>query len=337
MEGELERKIRRLEAQQIGEKAWHLRGEVTARDRPKDSLLQAELEHDVALRPAPVITADTTQTLESIIAKRVVESKFDDVVERVPEEERDDEESRKKQKKAEMMGTALSAEKAKVGLAEMYEKEYVAELAKRKSALEQSEADVLEKALEAAERGRPEVMEVNELYGKLAAQLDALSSLHFAPKIPPVEPKTSAKERTASSGGVGVVNMEHAMPDSATNGGMGAVAAGEWFERKSRGTVAEAELSKDERAARRASKKRAGRAKRKRRRVESGEGDGRRLLSDVVERGRKGGAGIRVTTEKTDSSQRKSTKSSALFNQLQHSIRADIERKRLRTENQSPD
>jgi U3 small nucleolar RNA-associated protein MPP10 len=48
--------------------------------RPKNSALEVDLDFEHVAMPAPVITAEITQSLEDLIKKRIVENRFDDVV-----------------------------------------------------------------------------------------------------------------------------------------------------------------------------------------------------------------------------------------------------------------
>lgn len=54
-----------------GDKPWQLKGEVTARTRPENSLLQEDVEFDSNVAPTPAVTVETTQTLESLIIQRI--------------------------------------------------------------------------------------------------------------------------------------------------------------------------------------------------------------------------------------------------------------------------
>ena len=57
--------------------------QVTAKDRPENSLLEAALDVERATRVAPVITVEKTASLEEIIKERILAEKFDDVAPKV--------------------------------------------------------------------------------------------------------------------------------------------------------------------------------------------------------------------------------------------------------------
>ena len=53
------------------DKPWQLKGEVTAKTRPENSLLQEDVEFDSNVAPVPAVTMETTQNLESLIIQRI--------------------------------------------------------------------------------------------------------------------------------------------------------------------------------------------------------------------------------------------------------------------------
>lgn len=108
----LRAKIKEMEDEAIGPKSWQLMGETKAELRPENALLEEDLVFDHTTRQAPVITEETTRTLEDIIKQRIKDQAFDDV-ERKVKPVYDATEYKKK--------LVLDQEKSKFSLAEIYE------------------------------------------------------------------------------------------------------------------------------------------------------------------------------------------------------------------------
>lgn len=72
--------IAALESENIrSNKPWALRGEINARQRPSDSLLEESVEFENLSRPTPQITEERTEEIEDIIRRRISEAAWDDV------------------------------------------------------------------------------------------------------------------------------------------------------------------------------------------------------------------------------------------------------------------
>ena len=76
----LKTQIASLESEQLeSQKPWALRGEINARQRPSDSLLEEAVDFDNLSRPTPMITEERTEEIEDIIRRRIGEAAWDDV------------------------------------------------------------------------------------------------------------------------------------------------------------------------------------------------------------------------------------------------------------------
>lgn len=176
----LAKKISNLEQQNISEKPWQLKGEVSSERRPENSLLAEHVQFDHNTMPAPLITEETTKKLEDLILQRIKDSVWDDVVRKVKIIEQPFEYKRR---------ITLDQEKSKASLAQVYEQEFLKKQMDDKT-----------------EEENPEHKEVKNMMRKLFAQLDALSNFHYTPKPPEPEvkiinnlPAIAAEEPTPSA------------------------------------------------------------------------------------------------------------------------------------------
>lgn len=95
---------------------WQLSGETSGEVRPENSLLEEHCQFDAVAKPPQMLTEETTKTIESMILQRIKDKAFDDVERKVKPNEQPFEFRRR---------IMLESEKSKVGLAEVYEKEYL--------------------------------------------------------------------------------------------------------------------------------------------------------------------------------------------------------------------
>ena len=65
--------IAELEAENVAARDWTMRGEAKSRDRPINSLLEEDLEFDQVAKVVPVVTEESSLTLEDKIKKRIIE------------------------------------------------------------------------------------------------------------------------------------------------------------------------------------------------------------------------------------------------------------------------
>jgi U3 small nucleolar RNA-associated protein MPP10 len=69
----LSAQIAELEAENVGEKEWTIRGEAHSRGRPVNSLLEEDLEYENIGKVVPVVTEEKTASLEDKIKQRILD------------------------------------------------------------------------------------------------------------------------------------------------------------------------------------------------------------------------------------------------------------------------
>ena len=236
----LARQIKTLEARALDEKTWLLKGEASAKERPKNSVLEADVEFDHVAAPPPAVSEEMTARLEDVIKARVAEQRFDDV-ERVEPSTRDD--------RGRRTPTELDDVKSKKGLGDIYADDYAAQkhLAKTGARLDEEKED-------------PVAVEARALFAALAVKLDALSNFNFAPKpvVQEMQIKTDAPAlQVEEVAPLAASDAARQAPEEVFAGGEGAGGA--------RGSAAgdvkaDAELTKEDRKAARAKRKRKAKA-----------------------------------------------------------------------------
>ena len=160
----LQTQILSIEDELVAEKTWALKGEASGKNRPMNSLLEEALDVEYALKPAPVITEESTLTLEDRIKKRIVDKLFNDVERRY---ETNDGAGKGFDPNA--MDDEEISQKSKKGLAEVYEEEYLRTT---------TSSYVSEKDTQLVKTHA----EIDGLFKTLCYNLDALTNYHFTPK-----------------------------------------------------------------------------------------------------------------------------------------------------------
>eukprot|EP00934_Nitzschia_sp_Nitz4_P009426 Nitzschia sp. Nitz4//scaffold170_size48074//7445//9766//NITZ4_007101-RA/size48074-processed-gene-0.18-mRNA-1//-1//CDS//3329538628//9416//frame0 len=182
----LKKQTAELEKELLAEKPWKMTGETNATSRPVNSLLEGTPEFEMASKQAPTITIEHTENLEEIIKARILAEDWDDVVPReLPDVGWN-------QRRGEL--PEVSQEKSKLGLGELYEREYL------KKALGYDK-DAAEKETE-EDKAKDEM---KRLFANLCSKLDALSNYHFAPR--PVAEEAEVRTSTAPA-----IAMEEVLP-----------------------------------------------------------------------------------------------------------------------------
>ena len=149
---------RKLEEENVQEAAWMLKGEVSSKARPENSLLEEDLEFDFQSVPPPVITETISESIEDIIKRRILERAFDNPEVPITQEVKDEAilfKQRKQKYELEMQ--------ERTDLGKMYEQDFL----KSKGELSE-EHNTLDPKLKAKYK------EVKELYSKISNTIDAL-------------------------------------------------------------------------------------------------------------------------------------------------------------------
>ena len=220
----LKEQIAALEAENVAPKKWTLSGEVNARNRPQNSLLEEDLDFERVMKPVPVVVEEVVQEVEEMIKSRILANSYDDVVRRRPLDEKPFLPSKL---------IHLQDTKSAQSLAEIYEDEYSA--ARNGGVAGEDRDGKLAKEREEMERQ----------WEKICAKLDALCNAHFTPKqvshsINYVLDDTSLQAFTITAGGdhserrqrfrhvsgIGIANIAIRLDDARTRGGFSTVFEG---------------------------------------------------------------------------------------------------------------
>ncbi|KAL2223509.1 U3 small nucleolar ribonucleoprotein Mpp10 [Thermoascus aurantiacus ATCC 26904] len=182
--------IRRLEAANVAKKEWMLSGEARAVDRPVNSLIEEDMDFERVGKPVPVVTHETTKSIEELIKRRILAKEFDEVVRRLPGSLPGQDLRRSR--------LELDDSKPQQSLAELYEADHL-------RATDPNYIDQKDHRL------RREHAEITQLWKEISSQLDSLSNWHYKPKAPQasinvvtdVATITMEEARPTASGAVG--------------------------------------------------------------------------------------------------------------------------------------
>ena len=217
----LQEQTLRIEQEMMAEKPWKMKGESKGTDRPSDSLLDSTPEFEVAFKPPPIITAEHTTNIEEMIKQRINDEDWDDVI---PRELPDIGANKRGGGEA----PEVSQEKSKLGLGELYEREYL----KKTTGFDRDQHEKQTDEDAAKE-------EMKKLFANLCSQLDALSNYHFAPR--PVAEEAEVENRED----VPAIAMEEVLPLH-VSGGRGVAPEEVYGAGKGRGSVLKGESEMDQ-------------------------------------------------------------------------------------------
>ena len=166
----LKNQIAVLESENIESgKPWSLRGEINARQRPSDSLLEEAVDFDNLSRPVPQITEERSEEIEDVIKRRILEAAWDDV------ERKDGRDltllngmSKDKQKSARALLEDVATANPQRSLSQVYEDEANTKLSGSSAVDEET---------------REKQVELTALFAKICRHVDGLSGNRFAPKV----------------------------------------------------------------------------------------------------------------------------------------------------------
>ncbi|KAL5495224.1 MPP10 [Sanghuangporus weigelae] len=179
---ELRKQISELEAENVAEKEWVLKGEVTSRARPQNALLEEDLEFGRVTKAVPVVTEEVVQDVEARIRARIIDGRFDDVVRKRPVDDKPFLPSQ---------AFELQDTKSKESLAQIYENEYIAS----QTGGSTNDRDA---------RLQKEHEEIEKQWENICYKLDALCNAHFTPKQP--------KATISTVSNVSAVSLESPLP-----------------------------------------------------------------------------------------------------------------------------
>lgn len=244
-------KLAAVEAASVATKPWQLRGEVGSRDRPADSLLAADLEHDVARRPAAPPSTVTTAAIEALLRRRIADAHWDDVA--VPVRPTEALAAAAGEAAAPDGPAEVSQQKPTQGLGDLYAAEYVAgrERLAAAAAADGGGSGVATAPPPVTES--PEQAEVNAQWRALSRKLDLLANLRLPPKEVARTDEDGGRPDSVAAG-LPAIAAEDVVPEGVSDATL--LAPQEVHQPAAAAPAGERERTKEERAAARRRKKR---------------------------------------------------------------------------------
>ncbi|XP_063432396.1 U3 small nucleolar ribonucleoprotein protein MPP10-like [Mytilus trossulus] len=299
----LKEKIKKMEEASLGDKTWQLKGETTGTARPENSLLEEHLMFDHIAKIPKVITEEITETLESLIKRRIKDKAWDDVERKIKPKENPFEYKKR---------ITLDQEKSKQSLGEIYEQEYLKQQQKEEEEKTDQDHEAIKKMMQS-----------------LFIKLDALSNFHYTPKPAAPEIKIVSNMPT--------ISMEEVAPVSVSEN---VILAPEEIKEKMKGELkATTEKSETDKKRERRTKKNMKKKKRKEKnqreklieKLNPGLGNrySKEKAQKELEKQSKSGKGVTMI-KNHDKSKKKSslTSSKSFFTQLQEEVTTQIKSKK---------
>ncbi|GAM82909.1 hypothetical protein ANO11243_008950 [Dothideomycetidae sp. 11243] len=163
----INKEISALEATLVSKKPWALSGEASSSSRPLNSLLEEDLAFERTGKPVPVITAEVSADIESLIKARILALDFQDLHRRRPDD----------------LATPGNRARDRFDLADTKSKKSLAELYEEDHVKQTTGSDGTEQLTDAQRREQTEIV---NLWSELRASLDSLSNFSLRPKAPTV-------------------------------------------------------------------------------------------------------------------------------------------------------
>lgn len=160
----LQSRIEELERDNMAEKRWEMSGEASSKSRPDNSLLEGYMKHQ-SYPSVPRITEEATGELEDLIRRRARDELWDDPIRREKPQEKRYNYSVPKQ---------VDTQKSQLGLAEVYEQEFLKQTAASSTVLRTEEQTMED--------------EIKIMMKEVFTKLDALSNFRYTPKPFKYEP-----------------------------------------------------------------------------------------------------------------------------------------------------